>query len=77
MKAYTNEERKNHVAAWKAGGLSQSAYTPGTQRYQALIFPLGEMDNRTSFRYFFRGYMPFPEKSRPVLTSLTAFFTKP
>jgi transposase-like protein len=26
MKTYTNEERQRHVAAWKAGGLSRSAY---------------------------------------------------
>jgi transposase-like protein len=29
MKSYTDEERKNHVAAWKAGGLSRSAYARG------------------------------------------------
>jgi hypothetical protein len=29
MKTYTNEERRNHVAAWKAGGLSRSAYARG------------------------------------------------
>jgi hypothetical protein len=29
MKTYTNEERQNHVAAWKAGGLSRSAYARG------------------------------------------------
>jgi hypothetical protein len=29
MKTYTNEERKNHAAAWKAGGLSRSAYARG------------------------------------------------
>jgi hypothetical protein len=29
MKTYTNEERLNHVAAWKAGGLSRSAYARG------------------------------------------------
>jgi transposase-like protein len=29
VKTYTNEERRNHVAAWKAGGLSRSAYARG------------------------------------------------
>jgi transposase len=29
MKTYTNEERRNHVAAWEAGGLSRSAYARG------------------------------------------------
>jgi hypothetical protein len=29
MKTYTNEERLNHAAAWKAGGLSRSAYAQG------------------------------------------------
>jgi hypothetical protein len=29
MKTYRNEERQNHVAAWKAGGLSRSAYARG------------------------------------------------
>jgi hypothetical protein len=29
MKTYTNEERKNHVAAWKAGDLSRNAYARG------------------------------------------------
>ena len=29
MKTYTNEERRSHVAAWKAGGLSRSAYARG------------------------------------------------
>jgi len=26
MKRYTNEERENHVAAWKTSGLARSAY---------------------------------------------------
>ncbi|MDR1398663.1 MAG: hypothetical protein LBJ41_01895 [Treponema sp.] len=26
MKAYTNEERQNHVAVWKTSGLARSAY---------------------------------------------------
>ena len=29
MKTYTDKERQNHVAAWKAGGLSRSAYARG------------------------------------------------